>query len=109
VAEIRVDLTALQDGMLVNNPTLRDGDTIVVPRAAPVYVFGHVNRPGEYIIGRDATVRQILSLAGGVSQRGAAGRIKIRRSTDGTEHEIKVELDDRVRPGDTVVVPERFF
>jgi hypothetical protein len=28
---------------------------------------------------------------------------------DGREREIKVELDDRVEPGDTVVVPERFF
>ena len=67
----------MQEGVLSNNPLLRDGDTIAVPRAAPVYVFGHVNRPGEYNIGRETTVRQMLSLAGGVSQRGAAGRIKI--------------------------------
>ena len=107
VTEIRVDLTALQAGVLTNNPTLRDGDTIVVPRPAPVFVFGHVGRPGEYMIGKEATVRQVLSLAGGVSQRGAAGRIKIKRVADGTEQEIKVDLDDRVRPGDTIIVPER--
>lgn len=109
VTEIRADLTALQEGMLADNPILRNGDTIAVPRAAPVYVFGYVGRPGEYSIGRDATVRQVLSLAGGVTQRGAAGRIKIIRVADGNEQEIKVELDDRVRPGDTVVVPERYF
>jgi len=109
VTEIRVDLAALQDGVLANNPLLRDGDTIAVPRTAPVYVFGHVSRPGEYIVGREATVRQLLSLAGGVTTRGAEGRIKIRRAIEGTEHEIKVELDDRVKPGDTLVVPERFF
>jgi polysaccharide export outer membrane protein len=108
-SEVRVDLSDLQEGMLSNNPILRDGDTIAVPRAAPVYVFGYVGRPGEYIIGRGATLRQVLSLAGGISQRGAEGRIKIVRVVDGKEQEIKVELDDRVRPGDTVVVPERFF
>jgi polysaccharide export outer membrane protein len=109
VTEIRVDLTALQDGVLSNNLTLQDGDTIAVPRNAPVYVFGHVGRPGEYTVGKDATVRQILSLAGGVSQRGAEGRIKIVRVVDGTEQEFKAELDERVRPGDTIVVPERYF
>ena len=40
VTEIRVDLTALQQGVLSNNPILRDGDTIAVPHVAPVYVFG---------------------------------------------------------------------
>ena len=109
VKEIRVDLTALQEGTLANNPVLQDGDTVSVPRIQPIYVFGHVGRPGEYTIGKDATVRQVLSLAGGVSQRGAAGRVKIIRTVEGNEQEIKVELDDRVRPGDTIVVPERFF
>jgi polysaccharide export outer membrane protein len=108
-SEIRVDLTDLQEGVLSKNPILRDGDTIAVPRAAPVYVFGHVGRPGEYTIGKGATVRQVLSLAGGVSQRGAEGRVKIVRVVDGNEQEIKVALDDRVKPGDTIVVPERFF
>jgi polysaccharide export outer membrane protein len=109
VKEIRVDLTALQEGTLTNNPVLQDGDTVSVPRIQPIYVFGHVGRPGEYTIGKEATVRQVLSLAGGVSQRGAAGRVKIIRTVEGNEQEIKVELDDRVRPGDTIVVPERFF
>ena len=109
VTEITVDLTALQEGILSNNPILQDGDTIAVPRTSPVYVFGYVARPGEYNVGKDATVRQVLSLAGGVAQRGAAGRMKVIRVTDGVEHELKVELDDRIKPGDTIVVPERYF
>jgi hypothetical protein len=36
-------------------------------------------------------------------------RVKILRSENGKENEIKVELNDLVKPGDTVVVPERFF
>ncbi len=109
VKEIQVNLAALQEGALANNPVLQDGDTVTVPRIEPIYVFGHVGRPGEYTTGKDATVRQILSLAGGVTQRGAEGRIKILRTVQGNEQEIKVELDDRVMPGDTIVVPERFF
>jgi polysaccharide export outer membrane protein len=109
VTETRADLTALQQGVLTYNPTLRDGDTIAVPRATPVYVSGHVSRPGEYLVGNAATLRQVLSLAGGVSQRGSTGRIKVVRMVEGHEQELKMELDDRIHPGDTVIVPERYF
>jgi polysaccharide export outer membrane protein len=109
IIENRIDLSALRDGVLADNPFLRDGDTIAVLRAEPIYVSGHVSKPGEYTIGRSATVRQVLALAGGVSQRGAAGRIKIVRVTDGSKKEIKVDMDDLVMPGDTVIVPERYF
>jgi len=109
ITEIRADLTALQDGMLSENPVLRDGDTIAVPRAAPVFVFGLVGRPGEYNVGRDATVRQVLALAGGVGPRGAPGRMRIIRTTNGAEHELKAGMDDPVKPGDTIIVPERYF
>jgi polysaccharide export outer membrane protein len=54
-------------------------------------------------------VRQVLSLAGGPSEFGALNRVKILRKENGKEREIKAELTDLVKPGDTVVVPERFF
>jgi polysaccharide export outer membrane protein len=89
---------------------LRDGDTIFVPRAETIYVFGQVKNPGAYVLqSKDTTVLQALSLAGGVTDRGATNRIKIMRVVDGKMKEIKVKLTDIVRPGDTVVVRERFF
>ena len=109
VEKIRVDLTELQSGQLSQNVQLRDGDTIFVPRAETIYVFGQVKNPGGYPIPRDTTVLQALSLAGGVTEFGATGRIKIVRIVDGEETEIKVKLTDLVRPGDTIIVPERYF
>ena len=47
-----VDLKALQSGALSQNVALRDGDTIFVPRAEAVYVFGQVKSPGAYAIQR---------------------------------------------------------
>jgi hypothetical protein len=44
-----------------------------------------------------------------VTDRGAAGRIKIVRLEKGKTVEVKVTLSDLVRPGDTIMVPERFF
>lgn len=104
-----VDLKQLQSGAFNTNVSLRDGDTIFVPRAESVYVFGQVKNPGAYSIQRNTTVLQALSLAGGVTERGATGRIKIVRIEKGKTVEVKVKLTDVVLPGDTIMVPERFF
>ena len=105
----RIDLKSLQGGAAGLKATLRDGDTIFIPRAEVVYVYGHVRAPGAYPVRKDATVMQVLSLAGGVTDRGSTNRIKILRVTDGAKREIKAKLGELVLPGDTIVVPERFF
>lgn len=104
-----VDLKQLQSGAMSQNVSLRDGDTIFVPRAESVYVFGQVRNPGAYAILKTTTVLQALSLAGGVNERGATNRIKIVRIEKGKTIEVKALLTDIVRPGDTIMVPERFF
>lgn len=105
----RVDIKELQGGLAGSNVMLRDGDTIFLPRAEPVYVFGHVKNPGAYPIQKDTTVLQALSLAGGVTERGSTARMKVVRLVGSSKTEIKIKLNDLVHPGDTVLVPERFF
>ena len=107
---VRIDIRDLQNGSLSQNAALRDGDTIFVPRAESVYVFGQVKNPGAYALQqKSTTVLQALSLAGGVTDRGSTGRIKIARIVNGEKREIKVKLGDIVQPGDTIIVEERFF
>jgi polysaccharide export outer membrane protein len=106
---IRLNLREIQEGALSKNVQLRDGDTLVVQKARSVYVFGQVKSPGAYAIDKDTTVLQALSLAGGVTDRGSTGRVKIVRAVDGKKKEIKVKLTDIVEPGDTIIVAERFF
>jgi polysaccharide export outer membrane protein len=106
---IRVDLQSLQGGVLAQNVTLRAGDTLFVPRAQTVFVSGHVNRPDEYVIRTGLTVRQVLALAGGVTDRGSTGRIQIVRKVEGKVRTIDAKLEDAVQPGDTITVRERFF
>jgi polysaccharide export outer membrane protein len=105
----RASLRELESGRLSQNIELRDGDTIFVPRAEMVYVFGQVKTPGAYGVQADTTVLQALSLAGGVTEQGAINRIKVMRIEKGVKKEIKVKLTDPVRPGDTIMVPQRFF
>ena len=106
---IRINLREIQEGALSQNVTLRDGDTLVVQKARLVYVFGQVKAPSAYPVDKDTTVLQALSLAGGVTDRGSTGRVKIVRAVDGKKKEIKVKLTDLVEPGDTIIVGERFF
>jgi polysaccharide export outer membrane protein len=106
---IRVNLREIQEGALSKNVALRDGDTLVVQKARSAYVFGQVKSPGAYPVDKDTTVLQALSLAGGVTDRGSTGKVKIVRAVDGKKKEIKVKLTDIVEPGDTIIVGERFF
>jgi polysaccharide export outer membrane protein len=107
---VRMNLRDLEQGVASQNAVLRDGDTVFVPRAESVYVFGQVKSPGAYALQRQkTTVLQALALAGGVTDRGTTARIKIMRTENGKEQEIRAKLSDIVRPGDTIMVPERFF
>jgi len=106
---IRVNLREMQLGVMSQNVSLRDGDTIVVPKAQAVYVFGQVRAPGAYPVEKDTTVLQALSLAGGVTDRGSTSRLVIVRTVDGKKKELKAKLSDTVEPGDTLIVKERFF
>lgn len=107
---VRVNLRDLQSGVESQNVKLRDGDSIFLPRAESVYVFGHVKNPGAYPLqSSDTTVLQALSLAGGVTARAATSRMHVVRIVNGQKAEIRIKLDDLVRVGDTIIVPERFF
>jgi polysaccharide export outer membrane protein len=105
---IRIDLRSIENGQS-QKVLLRDGDTVFVPRAVTVFVTGHERTPGAYPITDGTTVLQALSLAGGVTDYGATNRIKVLRIVNGQERSIKVKLNDLVQPGDTIVVPARYF
>ena len=105
----RISLLELQSGNPEKNITLRAGDTVYFPKAAQVYVMGSVARPGPYRYQEGMTVLQALTLAGGATERGSAGRTKVVRIVSGKKVEQKVKATDLVLPEDTLVVPERFF
>ena len=106
---LRIDLMALQAGNMALNIALQDGDTINVPKAQSVFVAGQVKSPGAYAVDPGATVLQVLSLAGGLTDRGSDNRIRIQRTVSGKQVEVSAKLTDVVTPGDTIIVRERFF
>lgn len=106
---VRLSVRELEEGLLMPDLVLRGGDTIFVLRAENVYVFGQVRNPGAYPLAQNTMVLQALSLAGGVTDRGATSRIEVVRNVDGGQQTIRVALTDLVQPGDTIIVPQRFF
>ena len=107
---IRVDLTALESGVLTHNIEVLDGDTIMVPKAEQVFVFGHVRSPGSYAVRKGTTILQALALAGGLTERGSERRIRVvRTAASGDKQDRRVGLQDVVQAGDSIVVEERVF
>jgi len=105
-----VSVQQLRSGSLSANLALQDGDTIFVPRSESIFVLGMVNSPGPYTLETGVTtVMRAISAAGGVSQLGSTGRVRITRIVDGKKVELKAKLDDMLQPGDTIVVGTRLF
>ena len=102
---VRISLRDLQAGKLAANVTIRDGDTIFVPKAERFYVTGNVRNPGAYVLEPNMTVLQAISMAGGQTERGSSRRLRIIRD----KKEFDVKPDDIVQAGDTIIVRQRLL
>lgn len=93
-----------------SNPVVANGDQIYVEEAPVYYLYGYVNRPGVYSLTRPLTVQQALATGGGLAALGSEWRIDIKRTHSNGQIEIgPAQLDQQIRPNDTIVVKERFF
>jgi polysaccharide export outer membrane protein len=105
----RATFRELMNGNAEQNVILEGGDIVFVPRAAQIFVTGQAARPATFKYVDGMTVQDALQLAGGISDRGSIKRLKIVRFEAGKRKEIKAELTDALKPGDTLNVGERFF
>ncbi len=95
----------LKSGFLVNP---RVNVTIRTYRS--VYINGQVKSPNGYPFVPGMTVRKLISIAGGFTERASTSRIYVISEVAGTSSSPrKVKLDAEVRPGDIISVEESFF
>ena len=108
---VKVDLAAIiQRGDGEQDLDVGSGDSVFVPKAPVVYVYGEVTRAGSYRVEPGMTVMQAISVAGGITPRGSESRIKLRRrDEDGKWKESSARPQDRVRANDVINVRESFF
>ena len=82
-----------------------------IARLRPVYVMGEVRAPGSYEYHPNLTVLNAAALAGGFTYRANRKKVDITREDANnvqTVHE-NVLVSAPVRPGDVIIVQERFF
>ena len=92
------------------NFRIANNDEVFVDLSPFFYLYGYVNRPGEFPLERPLTVQQAISIGGGLALLGTEWRIRIKRmSGNGQTYEVPASLDDQVEAGDTIIVSERIF
>jgi len=123
---VTVSLGKLLSGDPTQNITLRDGDTLLVPRydskgvgsatSDSVFVVGEVKNKGSFRIKEGYTVLNAVLDAGGFTKFASQNRVKVVRGQGETKKEFIVRMKDvmedgekskdlAVEPGDLIIVP----
>jgi protein involved in polysaccharide export with SLBB domain len=114
--EREVDLLAFElRGDVSENPYVQESLRVHVPPRGPAVVLaGAVRRPGEYELGAQGSLREVLELTGGLAAGGAGGDARLTRvGADGRKETVPLDLraalapgaDLRLRAGDLLFVP----
>lgn len=75
----------------------------------PFYIFGEVNKAGNYPYVNGLTVMNAIATAGDFTYRADRRRIFIKRVGEATEHEVELTPNLTLQPGDTIRVKQRLF
>jgi protein involved in polysaccharide export with SLBB domain len=83
--------------------------TVEVESYRPFFILGEVTTPGQYPYVADMTVEKAIAIAGGFAPRAYKSTVELTRSAPGDQSKSEVPLNYPLRPGDTVMVKERWF
>ncbi len=75
----------------------------------PFYILGEVKEPQSYPYVDGMTYLNAAAIAGGFTYRAKEDHVMVIRAKDPQKKEIRLNMDDRVMPGDVIRVEERFF
>jgi len=109
-SRVVIDLQKLFDGDPAVNLGVQDGDTVFVAHAPLFYIYGQVQHPGQYRLGRNTTISQAISIGGGLTPRGTQrGAIVKRVDASGKEHKYPVSDEDALLPNDVLLIKASLF
>jgi polysaccharide biosynthesis/export protein len=98
------------NGTTADDIELRGGDTLFVNRSPMFYIYGQVQKPGQYRLEKGMTVMQALADGGGMTGKGTSrGIVLHRRDAAGKVKESGASLDEDVRDQDVIYVKESVF
>jgi polysaccharide biosynthesis/export protein len=94
---------------------LRDGFirepkvTVEIETYRPFYILGEVARAGQFPFATGMTVQTAIAIAGGFTPRAAQSYASLSRQVADEIVTVNVPINEPIRPGDTIVVKERWF
>ena len=94
----------LRDGYLVN-PSVN----VSVLQYRPFFINGEVRSPGSYAYQPGLTLERAIALAGGLTDRASTRKMFVTKAKGGDDDEVRVPMNFRIQPGDTITINEGFF
>jgi protein involved in polysaccharide export with SLBB domain len=83
--------------------------SVEVEAYRPFFILGEVTNPGQYPYVANMTAETAIAIAGGFAPRAQKSKVELTRNATGQQMHGDVPLGFPLRPGDTVVVKERWF
>ncbi len=83
--------------------------SVEVEAYRPFFILGEVTTPGQYPYVANMTAETAIAIAGGFAPRASKSKVQLTRNAPGQQINGEVPLNFPLRPGDTVVVKERWF
>jgi protein involved in polysaccharide export with SLBB domain len=83
--------------------------SVEVDTYRPFFILGEVTTPGQYSYVANMTAETAVAIAGGFSPRADKRTVEVTRNAPGQQFRGNVPLAYPLRPGDTIVVKERWF
>lgn len=95
-------------GIVGANALIGPGDVVVVEKSI-FYIYGEVKNAGSYAFRPGLTLREAVSLAGGMTERASEDNTFI-TSKGGKERAIDKEaMGTKLQPGDAIYIKQGFF
>ena len=107
---IKINLFRSTDGKINRNSAIQKGDVIRVTEAEVYFTSGEVNKPNSYLLSENMTLRQGISVSGGMTDKATEKGLRIiRKAPDGSLVNREASLDEIIQPSDIIFVKESLF
>jgi polysaccharide export outer membrane protein len=103
------EISALLTASLANGYLVDPKVTVDMASYRSVYILGEVQKPGQYDFQEGMTIYQLVAQAGGFTYRANRKTVKVRHEGDSDEVKYAIVSASSIKPGDTVVILQRFF
>jgi len=83
--------------------------TVEIEAYRPFFILGEVTNPGQYPYVANMTAENAIAIAGGFAPRADKRQVQLTRNANHQHYRGDVPLNYPLRPGDTLLVKERWF